>query len=67
MSKGENLSDLTELLLAHHENTEPVHSLQDLRVVVKKLPISEKLEDLSRQSGETQIGCHWVIWSVRSA
>ena len=55
MSKGENLSDLTELLLAHHENTEPVHSLQDLRVVVKKLPISEKLEDLSRQSGETQI------------
>lgn len=55
MSKGENLSDLTELLLAHHENTEPVHSLQDLRAVVKKLPISEKLEDLSRQSGETQI------------
>lgn len=55
MSKGENLSDLTELLLAHHENTEPVNSLQDLRAVVKKLPISEKLEDLSRQSGETQI------------
>ena len=55
MSKGEKLSDLTELLLAHHENTEPVHSLQDLRAVVKKLPISEKLEDLSRQSGETQI------------
>lgn len=55
MSKGENLSDLTELLLAHHENTEPVHTLQDLRAVVKKLPISEKLEDLSRQSGETQI------------
>lgn len=55
MSKGENLSELTELLLAHHENTEPVHTLQDLRAVVKKLPISEKLEDLSRQSGETQI------------
>lgn len=55
MSKGENLSEFTELLLAHHENTEPVHTLQDLRAVVKKLPISEKLEDLSRQSGETQI------------
>ena len=55
MSKGENLSELTELLLAHHENTEPVHALQELRAVVKKLPISEKLEDLSRQSGETQI------------
>ena len=55
MSKGENLSELTELLLAHHENTEPIHTLQDLRAVVKKLPISEKLEDLSRQSGETQI------------
>lgn len=55
MSKGENLSELTELLLAHHENMEPVHTLQDLRAVVKKLPISEKLEDLSRQSGETQI------------
>ncbi len=55
MSKGENLSELTELLLAHHENTEPVHTLQDLRAVFKKLPISQKLEDLSRQSGETQI------------
>ena len=55
MSKGENSSELIQLLLAHHVNTEPIDSLQELRAVVQKLPISEKLEDLSRQSGETQI------------
>jgi len=55
MSKGENLSELTELLLAHHVNTEPVDSLQELHAVVQKLPISANLEDLSAYSGQTQI------------
>ena len=55
MSKGENSSELIQLLLAHHVNTEPIDSLQELRAVVQKLPISAKLEDLSTYSGQTQI------------
>ena len=55
MSKGENSSELIQLLLAHHVNTEPIDSLQKLRAVVQKLPISAKLEDLSTYSGQTQI------------
>jgi hypothetical protein len=55
MSKGENSSELIHLLLAHHVNTEPIDSLQELHAVVQKLPISANLEDLSTYSGQTQI------------
>jgi hypothetical protein len=55
MSKGENSSELIQLLLAHHVNTEPIDSLQELHAVVQKLPISANLEDLSTYSGQTQI------------
>ena len=55
MSRGENSSELIQLLLAHHANTEPIDSLQELHAAVRKLPISAKLEDLSAYSGQTQI------------
>jgi hypothetical protein len=55
MSKGENSSELIQLLLAHHVNTEPIDSLQELHALVQKLPISANLEDLSTYSGQTQI------------
>jgi hypothetical protein len=55
MSKGENSSELIQLLLAHHVNTEPIDSFQELHAVVQKLPISANLEDLSTYSGKTQI------------
>jgi len=55
MSKGENSSELIQLLLAHHVNTEPIDSLQELHAVVQDLPISANLEDVSTYSGQTQI------------
>jgi len=55
MSKGENSSELIQLLLARHVDTEPFDSLQELHAVVLDFPISENLEDLSTYSGQTQI------------